>query len=238
VKDIKDMTGDEAVDYLVNKTNKIAEEFVQDMDEIFSSGMSRSQTDLEIYEQSRQAYERVKQRRDFADWLIIGEGLLAMRQEAFATTQVSETISGRYRREFTKILRREKLDDIAKIVRTELLNIMEHLDEINEWLMSLPDYERVKLNYPTHVWRRYKGLRQKHSRKRLDSAKQVRQELELAQETIKQQEEQVVELEQSKEQFKTMVDSRDNRIADLEATIIKLQARIKQLEGRRSREPV
>jgi DNA repair exonuclease SbcCD ATPase subunit len=235
----------EAVDYIAGTVNDdAAEEYARGMDEI-ASEMSSRISDIEIFEQARQALGRVKERRDFQDWLIIGEACLRARQKALEITGESAPHGGRYVRVFSDILRQEKLDFDSRATRADLLHIMDNLSHVTEWLAQLDPGESVKLNHPEHVWRRYSSRLLKRSKKRLESAQQLRQELELAKEECEKLQSRNNEVEEklatAHTEYKAMVDQRDERIAELEATIKrheqtidKLKARIAQLEGRAS----
>src|SRR5262245_44762527 len=56
---------------------------------------------------------------------------------------------------FAEWLKRYKVDDMDKSDRAKLLQLMEERPAVEEWRMTLTDYERRNLNNPTAVWRKW-----------------------------------------------------------------------------------
>jgi hypothetical protein len=56
---------------------------------------------------------------------------------------------------YSEWLKRYKVDDMDKSDRAKLLQLMEERPAVEEWRMTLPDYERRRLNNPVVVWRKW-----------------------------------------------------------------------------------
>jgi hypothetical protein len=103
------------------------------------------------------AWGRVKkaQARMWGEWMTIGEGLLAGRQWAMRMADTNKPEGKGFVMNFSEWLKRFKVDDMDKSDRAKLLQIMEERPAVEEWRATLPDKERMGLNNPTVVWRKW-----------------------------------------------------------------------------------
>lgn len=103
------------------------------------------------------AWGRVKksQSRMWGDWMTIGDGLLEGRRWAMQRASTNKPEGKGYVLAFSEWCNRYKITDMHKSDRAKLLQLMEERPGVEDWRMSLPDYDRRNLNHPTVVWRRY-----------------------------------------------------------------------------------
>jgi hypothetical protein len=103
------------------------------------------------------AWGRVKkaQRRMWGEWMTIGEGLLAGRQWAMRQAGTNKPEGKGFVMNFSEWLKRFKVDDMDKSDRAKLLQLMEERPAVEEWRAGLPDQDRMRLNNPTIVWRKW-----------------------------------------------------------------------------------
>jgi hypothetical protein len=103
------------------------------------------------------AWGRVKkaQSRMWGEWMTIGEGLLAGRQWAMRLAGTNRPEGKGFVMNFSEWLKRFKVDDMDKSDRAKLLQLMEERPAVEEWRAGLPNKERLRLNNPTIVWRKW-----------------------------------------------------------------------------------
>jgi hypothetical protein len=103
------------------------------------------------------AWGRVKkaQARMWGEWMTIGEGLLAGRQWAMRMAGTNKPEGKGFVMNFSEWLRRFKVDDMDKSDRAKLLQLMEERPAVEEWRATLTDRDRMGLNNPTVVWRKW-----------------------------------------------------------------------------------
>jgi hypothetical protein len=96
---------------------------------------------------------------------------------------------------FAEWLKRYKVDDMDKSDRAKLLQLMEERPAVEEWRASLTTHERLNLNNPTIVWRKWTAdTRVKKPRKPTGNVPAT--EMGRAQRTVEQLQARVDELEQ------------------------------------------
>jgi hypothetical protein len=103
------------------------------------------------------AWARVKKARArmWGEWMTIGEGLLAGRHWAMRQAEANKPEGKGYVIAFAEWLKRFKVNDMDKSDRAKLLQIMEERPAIEEWRAELKPHERLQLNNPTLVWRKW-----------------------------------------------------------------------------------
>lgn len=88
--------------------------------------------------------------------MCIGEMLVEARQEALEITGANDMQSKHARNAISRILRREKLGEIDKAVRSDLLCLMDHREQVSAWRATLTPMEQIKWNNPRIVYRKFK----------------------------------------------------------------------------------
>jgi hypothetical protein len=109
-----------------------------------------------VDQQARAAWKRLKKEKSWHDWITVGEGLLLWRQEAMHEAGVNRPEGKGYNMAFGNKLVANKLDDMDKGDRARLFDCMDNLALIEEWRLRLTSTERLKINHPSTVWRRWK----------------------------------------------------------------------------------
>jgi hypothetical protein len=108
------------------------------------------------------AWTRLKHNtlQNWIDWLLVGAALLVGRREAMRIACSNRPVGGRYRRAFTWWLRENGFADLEKRTRADLLRIMECVEQIEVWRAGLDKEDRLRINHPTTIWRRWSASKQ------------------------------------------------------------------------------
>jgi|SRR5262245_2259318 len=148
----------------------------------------------EIGKAAMLAWGRIKKShsRLWAEWMVIGEGLIEGRRWAMQQARTDKPEGKGYTLAFGEYLKRYKLDDMDGSDRAKLLQLMEERPAIEEWRATLPTNQRRDLNNPTLVWRKWQNeTKVKKPRKPSPEGKRARQLVEQQQERIKELEEEL-----------------------------------------------
>jgi hypothetical protein len=157
------------------------------------------------------AWKRVKthQTRLWSDWTLeIGPALMKARAEAMAIAETNRPIGKGYNTVMSGLLEAYEVNDMSETARAHILKVMENLAAVEEWRAKQPDPD--DLNHPSRVWAKFhrsstqadEGTQKVREQRRAERKALADQELEAAQE----------------------------RIRELEAEIDSLKAYIKELE--------
>jgi hypothetical protein len=103
------------------------------------------------------AWGRIKKARNRAwgEWMTIGEGLMEGRRWAMQKAGTNKPEGKGYAAAYGEWLARYRVDDMDKSDRAKLLQLMEERPAVEAWRGSLGTEERLNLNNPTSVWRRW-----------------------------------------------------------------------------------
>jgi hypothetical protein len=104
-----------------------------------------------------EAWKRLKKTKDYNDWLKVGEALTVGREWAMNQAQTNKPEGKAYNMAFGEWMMRYKLHDMDKGDRSRLFQVMEALPMIEEWRRTLTLTERLKLNHPNAVLRKWKA---------------------------------------------------------------------------------
>ena len=104
-----------------------------------------------------EAWKRLKKCKDYNDWVKVGEAILVGREWAMNQSQTNKPEGKAYNMAFGEWLQRYKLDDMDKGDRSRLFQVMDALPQIEEWRRTLTLTERLKLNHPNAVLRKFKA---------------------------------------------------------------------------------
>jgi hypothetical protein len=109
----------------------------------------------------QEAWSRLTSCQIWGDWLLVGEALAAGRTEAMRTAHTNKPFGRRFNQEFGDWLRSSKFDSVHKTTRSQLLKCLEHRAQIESWRATLTINERVSLNHPVAVLRRWRKTQAK-----------------------------------------------------------------------------
>ena len=128
------------------------------------------------------AWKRVRaaNKRMWSDWtMAIGPGLIKARTQAMFMAEVNDPSGKGYNMAMSALLERYELDSMDAGTRSHMLQIMEHLADVETWRAKQKDPST--LNHPTSVWRGFqrssKGQDDKDRKKSASSAQQLKEEL-------------------------------------------------------------
>lgn len=105
------------------------------------------------------AWQRLKKDESWSDWIEVGEGFLVGRDWAMQQAGTNRPEGKGYNLCFGEWMKRNKVDDMDKGDRSRLFQMMDNLPQIEDWRMNrLTISERLKLNHPATVWRKWKAF--------------------------------------------------------------------------------
>ena len=105
------------------------------------------------------AWQRLKKDKSWGDWIKVGEGFLVGRDWAMQQAGTNRPEGKGYNLCFGEWTKRNKVDDMDKDDRSRLFQMMDNLPQIEDWRMNrLTISERLKLNHPATVWRKWKAF--------------------------------------------------------------------------------
>jgi len=110
-----------------------------------------------VCRQGTEAWRRLKRDKNWNDWLKVGEALQVGRERAMNQAMTNRPEGKAYNMAFGEWLRQYKLDDMDKGERSRLFAVMENLPMIEQWRQTLTLSERLKLNHPFAVLRKWKA---------------------------------------------------------------------------------
>jgi hypothetical protein len=88
--------------------------------------------------------------------MLVGEALLVGREFAMRDANTNRPLGRGYSRSFNQWLIDAKLNDMDQADRSKLLAMMEDRLEIEQWRATLGKTERMRLNHPTAVFRKWR----------------------------------------------------------------------------------
>jgi hypothetical protein len=103
----------------------------------------------------QEAWKRLSSGESWNDWLLVGEALLIGRTDAMQTAHTNVPAGRRYNEDYSSWLKATKFDGIDKAVRSRLFECLKHRDAIERWRATLTTSQRLKLNHPQAVLRRW-----------------------------------------------------------------------------------
>lgn len=160
--------------------------------------MTKLKREHEIYKQAKRAWSALKKRSDWSHWTTIGEALLIGRTKAMKQAQTNKPEGSRYNAIFGQWLKDIGLQEIDKGTRSRLLACMDDLPSINAYLDALPLAERLTLNHPNSIHRRWRALDHggKHTARKREGTKDLRARIAELQAELEEKDYLIAELEE------------------------------------------
>lgn len=117
----------------------------------------------DVYREGREALDRLNTGRDWSDWQKVGAALAAGRTEAMRIANTNRPKGRKYNRAFGDVLKHKQLgtDRLDSATRNQLLQIAENQSAIEEWRATLDPAQRLRLNHPSAVWRKWQRTRER-----------------------------------------------------------------------------
>jgi hypothetical protein len=110
-----------------------------------------------VCRQGAEAWRRLKRDKNWGDWVKVGDALLVGREWAMDQAGTNQPQGKGYNMAFGEWMQRYKLDDMDKGDRSRLFMVMDNLGQIEEWRRTLTLTERLKLNHPNAILRKWKA---------------------------------------------------------------------------------
>jgi len=105
----------------------------------------------------QEAWCRLRGGSTWSDWVAVGAAHVIGRTTALRDGHINKPKGRSYNAAFSAWQKKFGFEGLDKGDRSRLFDVMDHLKEIDDWLQTLPDKERLKLNHPSSVWRRWKA---------------------------------------------------------------------------------
>ena len=123
---------------------------------------------------AQEAWRRLRQDQTWEDWKHVGAAHLIGRSGAMHEAGVNRPLGRRYKTAFAAWLKKFGFENLDKADRSRLFVVMDHLQEIEAWRATLTPTERLRLNHPSAVLRKWKSARNQNCR--LSPIEKCRQE--------------------------------------------------------------
>jgi hypothetical protein len=149
------------------------------------------------------AWQYLKKDKNWHYWLIVGEALRVGREWAMNQAMTNRPEGKAYNTAFSEWLQKYKLDEMDKGDRSRLFSVMDNLPMIEQWRSTLTTTERLKLNHPNAVLRKWKVYIEPEKPKDDETRPTLRDS--------------VANLEEALQERDKIIVARDAHIAELEA---------------------
>lgn len=121
----------------------------------------RLMTDADIekrdIELAQDAWVQLKTKPDWDRWITVGRVIETAQRHAMRESNSNRPSGKAYSAVFGKWLRENKFDDLDKGTRSNLMDCMASLVEIEAWRKTLSDDKRMKFNHPSTVLRQWRA---------------------------------------------------------------------------------
>jgi hypothetical protein len=106
-------------------------------------------------ERGREALGRLARDPTWEDWLAVGVAIDIGRRRAMRVSGKDTPEGKGYNQTFSQWLKGEGFDRLDKGDRKRLMDCIDHQAEIEQWRRILTLSQRLRLNHPSAVWRRW-----------------------------------------------------------------------------------
>ena len=126
----------------------------------------------------QEAWHRLGRDHSWEDWRHVGAALLIGRSGAMREAGVNRPVGRRYNVVFAAWLNKFGFENLDKADRSRLFAVMDHLHEIETWRATLTPTQRLRLNHPSAVFRKWKSANaiSQNQNSRLSPIKKCREE--------------------------------------------------------------
>jgi hypothetical protein len=105
----------------------------------------------------QEAWHRLGRDHTWEDWKQVGAALLIGQSGAMHNAGVNRPVGRRYNAAFAAWLKEFDFENLDKADRSRLFAVMDHLEEIETWRATLMPAQRLRLNHPSAVFRKWKS---------------------------------------------------------------------------------
>ncbi len=113
--------------------------------------------DEAVVRAGQEAWCRLRSNATWDDWKQVGKAHAIGRHKAMIEAGVNQPIGRRYNDAFSAWQREFGFENLDSGDRTRLFEVMGHLTKIEAWLATLTTSDRLRLNHPTTVLRKWKA---------------------------------------------------------------------------------
>jgi hypothetical protein len=113
--------------------------------------------DEAVIRAGQEAWCRLRSNATWDDWKQVGQAHVIGRHKAMIEAGVNQPIGRRYNDAFGTWQREFGFENLDKGDRARLFEVVGHLTKIEAWLATLTTSERLRLNHPTTVLRKWKS---------------------------------------------------------------------------------
>jgi hypothetical protein len=110
-----------------------------------------------IVRQGQEAWGRLRNNSTWEDWKKVGAAHVIGRTTAMRDGHINKPKGRSYNAAFSAWQKKFGFQGLDKGDRSRLFDVMDHLNEIDGWLKKLSDTERLRLNHPSSLWRKWKA---------------------------------------------------------------------------------
>jgi hypothetical protein len=122
---------------------------------MFMSKLDNANPEYLRIERGREALSRLAKHQTWEDWLAVGVAIDIGRQHAMRVSGKNTPEGKGYNQAFSNWLKDEGFDRLDKGDRKRLMDCIDHQAELEEWRRILTLSQRLRLNHPSTVWRRW-----------------------------------------------------------------------------------
>jgi hypothetical protein len=108
-----------------------------------------------VVERGRQAWKSLRSDETFEKWIAIGRAIEIGRNETMRALHTNRPFGAQWSRVFGAWLSENGFDEIDKGVRSRLQNCLDNLPAIEAWRQNIGLGQRLQLNHPNTVWRKW-----------------------------------------------------------------------------------
>lgn len=125
----------------------------------------------------QEAWHRLRHAHTWEDWRHVGAALLIGRSGAMREAGVNRPVGRRYNAVVAAWLKKFRFGNLDKADRSRLFAVMDRLQEIETWRATLAPTERLRLNHPSTILRKWKSANaiSRNQNSRLSSIEKCRQ---------------------------------------------------------------
>jgi hypothetical protein len=109
--------------------------------------------------QGQAAWHRLRLNSTWDDWKKVGTAHVVGRAAAMRDGHINKPKGRSYNAAFAAWQKKYGFEGLDKGDRARLFDIMDHLAEIEAWLAKLKPADRLRLNHPSSIWRRWKAAK-------------------------------------------------------------------------------
>jgi hypothetical protein len=150
-------TSDAVAGFVFNDGGRAAGASVSDELDNPTHPVGGESSEIVAIRHGQEAWYRLRGGSSWSDWVAVGTAHVIGRTTAMRNGRTNKPKGRSYNAAFSAWQKKFSFEGLDKGDRFRLFDVMDHLKEIDGWLKKLPESERLRLNHPSSVWRRWKA---------------------------------------------------------------------------------